>query len=417
MPAAETAWQPLARVAFRFAFCYLGLYSLITLSNVEDLLPYEKLWHGIVPWVGAHILHLSRPITYFPSGSGDKTSDWVLLLCHLVISIAATALWTVLDRRKEYATLNEWLRVLLRFAVAWTMVVYGSVKVVKLQFHDPTLGQLIEPWRDFSPMGMLWKFMGSSTAYTFFAGACELAGGALLFFRRTTTLGALVSGADMTNVAMLNYAYDTPVKLLSTHLVLMCGYLLIPDLRGLYDFFVQNRPAAPAPVRPHFASRKWRIAEGIAKTLFLGYVAVTSGIGMVEGAKQIGSGAAKSPVYGIWEVEEFTRDGVALPPLLTDTMRWRRLVADFPGFLSIQKMDDSVTGYKVKIDKGSSMIVGNNLNVGLSLKWERPDADHLLLTGTAGFQPVSIRLKKMDVSHSNLLGRGFHWVSELPFNR
>jgi len=125
VPTADTAWHPLTRVAFRFAFCYLGLYSLITLSNVEDYLPYEKLWHGIVPWVGAHILHLSQPITYFTSGSGDKTSDWVLLFCHLVISVAATAIWTVLDRRKEYATLDEWLRVLLRFAVAWTMVLYG----------------------------------------------------------------------------------------------------------------------------------------------------------------------------------------------------------------------------------------------------------------------------------------------------
>jgi len=409
-------WHPLTRVAFRFAFCYLGLYSLIALGNVEDLLPYEKLWHGIVPWVGAHVLHLSKPITYFLSGSGEKTSDWVLLFCHLVISVAATAIWTALDRRKEYTTLDEWLRVLLRYAVAWTMLLYGSFKVVKLQFIDPTLSQLLEPMKDFSPMGMLWKFMSVSTPYTFFAGACELLGGVLLFFRRTATLGALVSAAEMMNVAMLNYAYDVPVKLLSTHLILMCGYLLIPDLRALCNFFLRNKPAAPAPIRPHFASRKWRIAEGVAKIVFLGYVAVASGIGMVEGAKQIGSAAAKSPLYGIWDVEEFTRDGVTLAPLLTDSDRWRRFVAEIPTYISIQKMDDTSHGYRVKIDRASSMIVSDS-PFALSLTWSRPDADHLILTGTIGFNPVTIRMKKMDVSQSNLLSRGFHWVSELPFNR
>ena len=94
-PATPAAWHPMLRVAFRFAFCYLGLYSLLALNNVEDHFAYEQLWHGIVPWVGQHVLHLSKTITYFPSGSGDKTSDWVLLLCHLAISVVAAVVWTI----------------------------------------------------------------------------------------------------------------------------------------------------------------------------------------------------------------------------------------------------------------------------------------------------------------------------------
>jgi hypothetical protein len=41
----------------------------------------------------------------------------------------------------------------------------------------------------------------------------------------------------------------------------------------------------------------------------------------------------------------------------------------------------------------------------------------LTLTGTVDGHQLAVRLKKMDVTHTNLLGRGFHWVSEKAFNR
>jgi hypothetical protein len=414
-PATPTEWHPITRVAFRFAFSYLVLYSLITMSNVEEHLPYERWSHSIVPWVGQHILHLGKPITYFVSGSGDKTSDWVLLLCHLAISVIAAILWSAFDRRKEYARLNEWLRVLLRYSVAWTMVAYGSAKVVKLQFADPSLGRLLEPLGDFSPMGLLWTFMGYSTAYNFFAGVCELLG-VLLLFRRTTTLGALLTAGVMTNVAMLNFAYDVPVKLLSTHVILMCVYLLIPDIRALFDFFIRNKPATPAPVQPHFASRRWRIAAGVTKTLLLGYLLVGSVIGIRQGAKLLGSGAPKSPLYGIWDVEEFTRDGQTLPPLLTDKTRWRRFVTQRPNGVSLRSMDDSAHSYAVRFDISKSTILSDPAGK-LMLTWSRPDADHLTLAGTVDAHQVTARMKRMDDAKTNLLSRGFHWVSEMPFNR
>ena len=64
----------------------------------------------------------------------------------------------------------------------------------------------------------------------------------------------------MSNVVMLNFAYDVPVKLLSAHIVLMCLYLAMPDMRALFDFFVRNRAAAPAVAQPLFTQKRWRIA-------------------------------------------------------------------------------------------------------------------------------------------------------------
>src|SRR5204863_6312660 len=101
-----------------------------------------------------------------------------------------------------------------------------------------------------SPMGLLWTFMGSSTSYTVFSGLAEVIGGLLLMARRTTLLGALVCIGVMVNVVMLNFSYDVPVKLYSSHLLAMAFFLLLPDLRRLTNVLVLNRPAEPAAPRP-----------------------------------------------------------------------------------------------------------------------------------------------------------------------
>src|SRR4030095_7643936 len=90
---------------------------------------------------------------------------------------------------------------------------YGMIKVFRGQFPSPSPGRLIETYGDSSPMGLMWNFMGYSSAYVIFAGVSESLGALLLFFRRTTTLGALVLTAVMTNVVAMNLCFDVCVKL------------------------------------------------------------------------------------------------------------------------------------------------------------------------------------------------------------
>lgn len=39
-----------------------------------------------------------------------------------------------------------------------------------------------------------------------------------------------------------------------------------------------------------------------------------------------GGGAPRPPLYGIWDVETITVDGIARAPLLADRDRWRRII-------------------------------------------------------------------------------------------
>src|SRR5689334_14063011 len=221
-------WSPAKKVLFRFAFCYLLLYSFpfplyyIPYVGMIGMWTFQ-MWNKLVPWVGQQLFGVT--ITVFPNGSGDTTFNYVQVFVFLVIATVATLVWSLLDRRRRnYARLYEWLRVYTRFVLAVAMIGYGTAKVFPSQFPMPSFDRLMQPYGDSSPMGLLWTFMGASVAYNVFTGLGELVGGLLLVFRRTTLLGALVCIGVMANVVMLNFSYDVPVKLYSTHLLLMAVF-------------------------------------------------------------------------------------------------------------------------------------------------------------------------------------------------
>ena len=94
------------------------------------------------------------------------------------LAVVATLIWSVaVRRRKNYATLHAWLRVILRYALGIAMVTYGLFKIFHLQMLPPHLAKLVQPYGDSSPTSLLWILMGSSAAYSAFTGATEMLGG------------------------------------------------------------------------------------------------------------------------------------------------------------------------------------------------------------------------------------------------
>ena len=426
-PAAR--WSLASRIAFRFCFIYFGLYCLLTqistslvpLPNVDipDPSTFPPM-HQIVTWTAVHLFGVTKPLVYF-SGSGDKIFDWVLLFVMVVFTAIATAIWSIVDRRREnYVGLHKWFRLVIRICLAGQMFAYGWAKAVPLQMPFPYLTKLVEPYGNFSHMGVLWASIGASPAYEIFAGCAEMLGGLLLIVPRTTTLGALVCLADMTQVFMLNMTYDVPVKLLSFHLILLSLFLLAPDLRRLANIFLLNRAAGPSTQPPLFTTaRANRIA--LVVQIFIGiWLMGMNAYGSWSGWHQYGGGRTKSALYGIWDVDQMTIDGQVRSPLLSDYGRWRRVVFDFPTLASFQRMDDSFARYGVKIDVNSNGLVltkSDDKDWKANFAFQRPTPDQLILDGQMDGHKVRMQLRLFDREKFLLVSRGFHWVQENPFNR
>jgi uncharacterized membrane protein YphA (DoxX/SURF4 family) len=422
-PAAE--WSAVKKIVFRFCFMYFAVYIFFTPNNELPVINtvYEalnNLLHRFIPWFAKTFFGYQNEITVFTNGSGDTTYDYMLWFFGIVLTVFGTVIWSLLHRKRiSYNNLYYWIRVLVRYYLFYTMITYGLVKVIKLQFPFPTLNRLLQPYGESSPMGLAWSYMGYSDTYNYFTGFAELLGGVLLLFRRTTTFGALVCLSVMTNVFMINMGYDVPVKLLSFNTILMSLFLLWPDAKRLLSFFFLNKPAEAASIDLPYSNKKLKYSMAAVKLLFVGFVIVASFANVLDLEKQYGSKAPKPPLYGIYYTETFIRNKDTIPPLDTDTLRWKRIVVQRENFASVRLMNDTVRNYNFKIDTvtKTAMVYPNwdtlNKNQFTYIK----DTAFLTLTGKIKNDSVYIKLKRYDENNFRLVNRGFHWVNEMPFNR
>lgn len=422
----EPRWHLAKRIAFRFFFAYFVLciipfpleYLPFTGTLIEK---YNGLWQAFVPWVGRHILHLSYEITVFPNGSGDTTFNYVQALCWLAMGVVAAAVWSALDRKRPgYEQLHQWMRLYARFWLAASMIGYGAIKIIPLQMPGPSLTRLITPYGESSPMGLLWTFVGASKGFEIFTGCAEMLGGVLLILPRTTTLGALICLADTIQIFVLNLCYDVPVKLYSFHLLVISIFLIAPDLRRLANMFLFNRRVEAATLLPLF-QRKWLNLSALALQVLFGlYLIGSSFYQGYEQSKVYGDFAPKPPLYGIWSVDEFSVDGQARPPLLTDKTRWQRAVFEYAGMLTIQPMSGPNQRFSLNLDMESRTLSLGKRDAPdwkAGFTFEELDSGLLKLEGELDGQKVYARLARIDENQFLLKSRGFHWIQEYPFNR
>lgn len=414
-------WSLARLLGFRFAFIYFVLYGV---PGVMADLPgiswlgekYLALWNPLVAAVGDLLFGLDVP-DRVPNGSGDQLAFYVEIACLVVVAGIGTIVWSIADRRRlAYPALAEWLRIYLRYLLAFTMLLYGLVKVFKSQFPEPSPGRLLVPIGQTSPMGLFWTFMGQSTAYTVFAGLAEVVGGLLLLVRRTTPLGALMLIGVLGHVVVLNFSYDVPVKLFSTHLLLIAAFLLAPDARRMIDFLVLNRPTRPAALGAPPVPDRWRRPLAIVKWVVVSAIVLYPGWIALDGYRTYGDGAEKIPLHGAYRVEAMETDGVAPAP--GDPAAWRQVAMSKMGFLVVAG-DGSITRYLAtwELERGAVDLVDRADPTRTGRLTARAAGAELHVEGVLAGRAVSLRARRMEDSDFLLRGRGFHWVSDAPFNR
>jgi hypothetical protein len=351
--------------------------------------------------------------------------DWVFVLCLLVFCAALTILWTAIDRhRPDYVRLQKWFRVWLRFGMATTLVSYGMSKLIPLQMPAPQLTRLLEPYGNFSPMGVLWYSIGASFPYERIVGGAEVLAAVLLFVPFTVTLGGLVSLIDSLMIFSLNMTYDVPVKLFSLHLVLMSLLILAPDIPRLLNVFVMNTPAPPS-TQPSLGRRRRVVQAGIAAQILLGaFYVLGAYAGSVQSWRTFGGGAPKPPLYGIWVIDRMIIDGVERAPLVTDYGRWRRVVIQTANSVSFWRMDDTQFQLPAQVDASAKTMTITSAQaqpvapktIG-SFALDRPAQDRLVFDGELNGQKIRMETHLFPREKFLLVSRGFNWIQEFPFNR
>jgi hypothetical protein len=416
-------WRLSTRIAFRFCFLYFGLYILLTQMNFIPFIPPLQRLAPVAPtvfWVIKNVFNDDRTLQVL-GGSGDKMFDYVFVLCLFVFSALLTLIWSVLDRRRpNYVRPQKWFRVYVRFGLATTMLGYGMVKAIPLQMPAPSLTRLLEPYGNFSPMGVLWASIGSSLPYERLVGCMELLGAVLLFIPQTVVLGGVVSLIDSIQIFSLNMTYDVPVKLFAFHLILLSLVLLGPDMRRLLNVMVFNKTAHPS-TEPPLGRRRRVIQFGIAAQILLGGYFFWTSYSTIKGFYTRQDGAPRPPLYGIWIIDKMTINGVERAPLVTDYDRWRRVVIQASTAMNLWRMDDTTFSHSAQYDmeKGTIRLTqgqGDQKTIG-TFAFERPAPDRLILDGELSGKKIRMETHLFPRENFLLVNRGFSWIQELPFNR
>ena len=415
-PAAhQEAWPRWKRIGFRFVFIYLALYCFpFPLDIVPGAVAVADVCRDFLHRVA---VRLAEPLVHVPfavnNGSGDSTSNYIRVLFFGVMAVVGTLVWSLVDRRRpSYVALWSALHLYVRYLLAAVMFDYGFQKMFGLQFPAPSPGRLAQAFGEASPMGLLWAFIGASPVYQFVAGAFEVVGGALLLFRRTTTLGALVLIGVMGNVVLLNFCYDVPVKLYSTHLWLMAVLLALPDAGRLANMLVLQRPTAPAfrLDRRDPKTRSLHRALKAAVIVALLYAGIAPAWGFYNDVP-----AKTGSLDGVWEVTSTE----VLGPLLSSPIAWRRIAVSRYS-VSIVRIDGTTVRYRLVSQDDKTLTLSRRegeTKIETTLFFELQGKNEATLVGGLEGSAVDARLRRIDTSKSLLTTRGFHWINEEPFNR
>src|SRR5687767_10240143 len=183
-------WKPVQIFLIRFAAIYFLLHIFpFYPSYIRDALSAD--------WSKLAIFDIVKLSGLYPQFIDPKNlpqfglPSYTNLFIAAGISLIGAFAWSIVQpHRSQYNSLYYWLRTVVRFRLAFTVIVYGLIKVFPLHFPFPSLSNLVSYYGDHLPWKIYWNSLGVIPWYEVFFGACEIIMGLLLFFRQTVTFGS-----------------------------------------------------------------------------------------------------------------------------------------------------------------------------------------------------------------------------------
>lgn len=418
-------WSLIRKAGFRFFFIYFLLYCFpFPLDAIYLAKPltqrYFDMLDFLVKTIGTNLLHVPVRVA-FPGF--DKVDDsyygLTFLFTDFVLSAAGMLMWSYFDRRQpNYHRLNNWLVLYLRYFLAAALLGYGFAKFFPSQFQEVTASRMVMEVGEQTPMLLAWNFMGYSVAFTRISGSIEIIAGILLFFRRTTTMGALLSTITFSFVALFDYCFNVPVKLFVSHLLLISLVLLLNDGKRLIAVLLRNKPVEAVKYLPYFKKEAWKKGLAVLQAVCIAGILYNSIVGGLNDAKQWGRYAPRIPYYGIYQTDLFIRNKDTIPPLATDSLRWKQLVIDGGSWKQsgvIKFSNDQKSFYNIRTDTLKHTLWIQSLADTLeayTFKFTDLSTGRLLLQGRWKSDSINVFLTKRNLYSLALVSDRFRIVDE-----
>lgn len=421
------SWHPAKRILFRFVFIYFFIYCFpFPLDAFEFIKPVTRPYYNLLDWLIPSIamkwfgLHA---IVAFPMFDKVDDSNYGLafLYFNIIIAFVVAVAWSVLDRQnRNYEKLYQWLRLYLRFFLAAYLFGYGFVKVFPSQFQAITASRLTMTVGEQSPMLLAWNFMGYSAVMMRLNGIVEVIAGLLLLFRNTTTIGAILSACIFSFIVTMDFCFNVPVRLLSSHLLIIAIFLIMQDRRKLLNVFLLNKPAASTPYVQLIKHPSWRKAFWVLQTSLAICLFCSGILSGLEAEKKYGwnSNASNVPLYGVYNTAYFVRNNDTIAAIETDSLRWKQLVVDGGNWKQSGRIEFG-SGKKILYDlqadtvkKVIKMQSQSDTTKIYLLDYTLQKNKDILLKGIWKKDSIEVLMNKYDLDNYLLYREKFTWITE-----
>ncbi|RYY34102.1 MAG: hypothetical protein EOP46_14515, partial [Sphingobacteriaceae bacterium] len=260
LPAYEfNEWTNIEKLAFRVAFIFFGLFAIPL-----DVGFYSFIWN--IDYSRLTYREINESIAFFNpqfinifSEEGffglESYVNWPFIL---LVAIVGAAIWTSIDKkRRDYNDLYYWVRVIVKYRVAYAAIAWGYKKLFIMQMPPGNEGLFNTEFIDFFAKRLYWEGIGVATTYECFLGFAEFIGGFLLLFRKTTGIGAAITFVVFGNIAIANHAYDIGEQVPSAGLALLSLFILWYDVPGIWNLIVNQVNTRIVHYYPVF-KQKWQ---------------------------------------------------------------------------------------------------------------------------------------------------------------
>lgn len=422
-----SVWKNYEIILFRFFFIYF-LIQVVPL----DWKYYQTLF--AIDWgrlYYADLFNLSRYTPRFLPGS-DTLANWLIVA---IVAAIGTAIWSYRAKNKKalnYDNLYYWLRVILRYRLAWGVIAYGFIKIFPLQAPFPSISSLNTAYGDMTAWKIFSVSLGAAPIYQVFLGIVEVLAGLLLLYRKTASIGAFIIVAFTGNVWLTNLAYEGGEAVYSLYLTVIAAFLFAYDLPRLVSLLAYERYTQPNGFKPIFAEAWQKRVRWALKGSFIAFFVVIYAIrvysGYLHNPHNVPQAAGLPNISGIYNVREFVINNDTIPYSTTDPVRWKDVVFEEWATISIrsnQPVQIDATNVEVvaqsdeeriyelagsigrhyygyDIDEANQRITLVNKNKHhaddrLVLNYLRPDSNTVILAGIDGDNnTLNIVLDKLD---------------------
>ncbi len=367
----SSVWSNAEKIAFRFAFLFFVLLVVpLDWKWYERLFSAESLYNVLSAFAGYRASFVEVATESGRWGLAAYASWGVALL----IALLGTAIWTILARnskRQDYNALYYWLRVIVRYRIAIGLIAFGYLKFFPMQMPFPSIANLNTDFGDYAPFKLYWQAVGVSLPYQIFLGFLEIGAGALLLFRGTAALGAIINAGVLFNIAHANLAYDGAVHVYSSYFVLLSLFILAQYIPNIWRLFIKGQAVKPSYYYPVLDTKLRKNLYYGLKTVFVFSFLIL--LGYFQYDVRYNKGSLKEPVVpglpgaaGHYTVSTFVLNGDTVQYSPHDSLRWHDAVFE------------RYSTFVYKVNKNINIALGNGTpSIGDILK----DYE---LTGRAG---------------------------------